>query len=83
MSETKTIAIKYYAALREQAGRSDEQRSTVAHSAWDLYQELAQEYDFSLTEKHLKVAINNAYQPLDSPLNSGDTIVFIPPVAGG
>jgi len=83
MSEPKTISIKYYAALREQAGRSEEQRSTSAGSALALYQELAQDYGFSLLEKQLKVAINSAYQPLSTELKSGDTIVFIPPVAGG
>lgn len=83
MSETKTVSIKYFAALREQAGRSDEQRVTGAVSALDLYQELCQDYAFSLAEKQLKVAINNAYQPLSTELKSGDSVVFIPPVAGG
>lgn len=77
------ITIKYFAALREQAGRSEEQRQSESTSAADLYQELAQSYGLTLTLKDLKVAINNCYQPLDTPLKNGDTVVFIPPVAGG
>lgn len=77
------IKIKYYAALREQTGLSEEDRETNARSAADLYQELAQFYQFTLSRDYLKVAINNQYQPLDSLLKPGDTVVFIPPVAGG
>jgi molybdopterin synthase sulfur carrier subunit len=31
----------------------------------------------------LKVAVNERYVPMDSPLRAGDQVVFIPPVAGG
>ena len=40
-------------------------------------------YKFDLAPKNLKVALNNWYSPLDSNLKDGDTLVFIPPVAGG
>lgn len=83
MSETKMISIKYFATLREQAGRSEEQRTTDAVSAFALYQELCQDYAFSLSENQLKVAINNTYQPMNTALKSGDSVVFIPPVGGG
>jgi molybdopterin synthase sulfur carrier subunit len=77
------ITIKYFAALREQAGRSEERRQTDVASAAELYRELQAEYGLSLDMQHLKVAINNQYCPLEQPLQSGDTVVFIPPVAGG
>lgn len=77
------ITIKYFAALREQAGRSEERRQTAVASAAELYRELQAEYGLSLDMQHLKVAINNQYCSLEQPLQSGDTVVFIPPVAGG
>jgi len=83
MTSPKILTIKYFAALREQAGRSEEQRQTEVGSAAELYTELAQAYDLKLALQDLKVAINNSYQPLETELQNGDTVVFIPPVSGG
>lgn len=83
MSEPKAVVIKYYATLREQAGRNDETRQSTAQTAAELYQELCADYGFSLNERQLKVAINSMYQPMSSLIQNGDTVVFIPPVAGG
>lgn len=78
-----TIDIRYFAALREQAGKSDEQRETSARTAGELYRDLQREYDFSLSADHIKVAVNEEYKTLDHTLAAGDEVVFIPPVSGG
>jgi molybdenum cofactor guanylyltransferase len=79
----KTLRVQYYAILREQAGRSDETLDTSAATPADLYAELRQRYPFQLSASQLKVALNSDFSDWHAPLNHGDTVVFIPPVAGG
>jgi len=78
-----TIRVQYYALLREQAGRSDETLTTGARDARELYAELSQRYPFTLSADELRVAINAEFGDWSQPLNAGDAVVFIPPVAGG
>ncbi len=80
---SKTIHIQYFAILREQRGVSEETLTTSATTATELYLELKEIYDFSLSSKVIRVAINNQFCPWETPLRSGDYVVFIPPVAGG
>jgi len=82
MSE-KAIRVQYYALLREQAGRSDETLTTGARDAGELYTELRQRYPFTLPMEMLRVAINAEFGEWSQPLEAGDVVVFIPPVAGG
>ena len=79
----KTVRIQYYAILREQAGRSEETLDTSAGTAAELYAELRQRHPFQLTSAQLKVALNSEFSDWQTPLKHGDTVVFIPPVAGG
>jgi molybdopterin-guanine dinucleotide biosynthesis protein A len=80
---TKTVRIQYYAILREQAGRSEETLDTSASTPADLYAELRQRHPFQLAPAQLKVALNSEFSDWQTPLKHGDTVVFIPPVAGG
>lgn len=79
----KTIRVQYYAILREQAGRSEETLDTSAGTPAELYAELRQRHPFQLTTTQLKVAMNSEFSDWQTPLKHGDTVVFIPPVAGG
>ena len=79
----KTVRIQYYAILREQAGRSEETLDTSAGTPAELYAELRQRHPFQLTSAQLKVALNSEFTDWQTPLKHGDTVVFIPPVAGG
>lgn len=78
-----TVTLRYYAQLREQAGTSVEQLNTGAQSLRELYSELRERHGFTLPEDTLKVAVNTRFSDWDHALNEHDTIVFIPPVAGG
>jgi molybdopterin-guanine dinucleotide biosynthesis protein A len=80
---TRTLRVQYFALLRDQAGRAEESLSTTATTASELYAELAARYGFTLAEGSLKVAINTEFANWSQPLAAGDTVVFIPPVAGG
>ena len=79
----KRIKVQYYALLREQAGRSDESVLTAAQTPRDLYNELKARYPFSLAPEMLRVAVNAEFGEWSQRLADGDSVVFIPPVAGG
>jgi molybdenum cofactor guanylyltransferase len=77
------INIQYYALLREQAGRSSETLVTNAATPRELYEQLRGRYPFSLAPEMLRVAVNSEFSDWEQPLSAGDSVVFIPPVAGG
>lgn len=79
----KTIRVQYFAILREQAGRGEDTLDTTASTAAELYDELRTRYPFKLAAQQLKVAVNADFSEWHTPLRHGDTVVFIPPVAGG
>jgi molybdopterin synthase sulfur carrier subunit len=78
-----TVILQYYAQLREQARIGSEQVNTSATSLHELYEELRARHGFSLSPDALKVAVNAQFSDWNRALHDGDTIVFIPPVAGG
>ncbi|MCC6486758.1 MAG: MoaD/ThiS family protein [Candidatus Hydrogenedentes bacterium] len=79
----KTVHVQYFAMLREQRGLSKETLATHAPSAAALYEELRAQHGFTLPLERMRVIVNEAFQPWDVSLSEGDTIVFVPPVAGG
>ena len=79
----KHIKVQYYALLREQAGRSDEALETAARTPRELYEELKVRHPFSLAPEMLRVAVNAEFGEWTQSLADGDSVVFIPPVAGG
>jgi molybdenum cofactor guanylyltransferase len=79
----RDIRVQYYALLREQAGRSDETLSTRSRTPRELYAELRARYPFTLPVEMLRVAVNAEFGDWGQPLQAGDAVVFIPPVAGG
>jgi molybdopterin-guanine dinucleotide biosynthesis protein A len=79
----RQLKIRYYALLREQAGRSEETLESTAATPADLYLDLASRYRFTLGMDQLKVAVNSEFCEWSQKLRQGDAVVFIPPVAGG
>lgn len=79
----KSINIEYYAILREQRGLSSETIESDAETAEDLYRELTGKHQFSMPLDTLKVVVNEEFREWNHAINEGDTVVFIPPVAGG
>ena len=80
---TLPIRLEYFALLREQRGLASETVQTAAATARALYQELASAHGFTLGVERVKVAINNEFASWDRALAANDSVVFIPPVAGG
>jgi molybdenum cofactor guanylyltransferase len=77
------VNIRYFALMREQAGRSEETVETTARTPADLYAELLDRYGFTLGPEQLKVAVNSEFADWSRNLAAGDAVVFLPPVAGG
>ena len=76
------VRVQYFAVLRERAGRASEEVETRAGTARELFAELDERYRFpKLTS--LKVAINDEFRDWGCAVADGDSVVFIPPVAGG
>lgn len=77
------IEVTYYALFREAAGCSGELIETDSSDAIALFELLAQKYGFRLGRAQVRLAVNDAFVDWNTPLTDGDSIVFIPPVAGG
>ena len=69
--------------LREQRGVARETLSTPATTAAALYDELRTRHGFSLPRDRVGAAVDESFVAWDTPLRDGQTVVFIPPVAGG
>ncbi len=80
---SKKLELYYFAALREQTGRAEETLCEAVDTPAELYRLLEQRYDLTLEPASLRVAVNDRFVAMDSPLADGDRVVFIPPVAGG
>ena len=78
----KTIHIEYFAALREHTGLSSEAIATDAQTVDQLYAELDGRHEFPAMGQ-LKVAVNDEFGDWQTGLADGDSVVFIPAVAGG
>ena len=83
VDEEKLVHIKYFALLREQRGVANESVQTRSQTARQLFNELCQRHRFSLGHDRLNVAVNEEFADWETRLNNEDTVVFIPPVAGG
>jgi len=79
----RRLNIQYFALLREQAGRSQETVTSDAADARALYAELSATRGLKLRPEQLRVAINETFADWSQSLSEGDTVVFLPPVAGG
>ena len=81
--QSRTITVEYFAMLREDSGRNEERVETTAESALELFRELQERHGFKLDPERLKVVVNEEFCEWSKELKDGDTVVFVPPVAGG
>lgn len=76
-----SITVKYFASLREQAGRGEAnlpaEGIATAADAWR-----AASGDLPMPA-NLLVAINQDYADLEASVRDGDEVAFFPPVTGG
>jgi molybdopterin converting factor subunit 1 len=82
-ASSRLIKIRFFAVLREQAGCSSLAVETDAATPAELYRELQASHRLTFRADLLRAAVNERYVAMDTPLKTGDQVVFIPPVAGG
>ena len=78
-----TLHIRYFAILKDQAGRTEEQIETPSKTPAELYAELTACHGFTLPPNLIRVAIGDEFASMNDQLKDGDQVTFIPPVAGG
>ena len=78
----KTLHVEYFAVLRELVGVERETLATDLSTPDALFAELRQRHSLPDVGR-MKVAVNAEFADWQAALQDGDTIVFIPPVAGG
>lgn len=79
----KSVNVRYFAALREQAGVENESVSGDFTTYADLYTLLMGKHGFTLPRAMIQVAVNDEFSQLSSPVVEGVRVVFLPPMAGG
>ena len=82
-TDSRKVLIQYFAILREEAGIPEEEIWTSAATAEELFEELRGRHGFALDRARLRLVVNEEFEDWSHEISEGDTIVFIPPVAGG
>jgi molybdopterin converting factor subunit 1 len=81
------ITIKYFANLREVAGKeSDELTASDGMTLEDLCNQLENSQSqivAMIRKKNVLVAINQEMASMDTPIKDGNEIAFLPPFSGG
>ena len=75
------VNVMYFAVFRERAGKSGETVDSSATTVGDLYLSLMPK--LALSPNLVRAAVNGEFVENDYAIAEGDTVVFIPPVAGG
>jgi sulfur-carrier protein len=76
-----SITVKYFALLREQAGKSEESMDfEEGMTVSDVWKKAMSEDTLPVK---IKVAVNLEYTRDDAELNDGDEVAFFPSVTGG
>ena len=80
-----TITIKFFAVYRDCYGEDTQQRTIPANSTVsDVLDQLIAEYPQLAQWRSLtRFGVNYQFVPPETRLNTGDEVVFIPPVSGG
>lgn len=79
----KTLKLQYFAAMRDFTGSTEEMLQTTAVTPEDVWIELVERYQVNLKKNSLKVVVNDEFADWTTTLDDGDSLVYLPPVAGG
>lgn len=81
---TMNVNVLYFASLADEANCHEEKVAVDASTSLaQLYAQLQQKHRFSRAQSDLRVAVNDYFAKWTDPIQEGDSIVFITPVAGG
>jgi molybdopterin converting factor subunit 1 len=77
------IQVRFFAALRAQAGTAVETVETSAPTVAALYQEMVALKHLSLPREQVRAAVYDEFVSWDTALSPGACVAFMPPVSGG
>ncbi len=77
------VTILYFGQLRQAAATGEEQVQTLSRTPSALIEERSRQLGFAYQPSTLRFARNESFCAADEPLADGDTIAFMPPMAGG
>ena len=77
------LTIRYFAKLKEEAGKASETVETKATTVSELWEDRARHHGFTLAADLVRAAQADEFCPWEAPLVPGVEVVFMPPVAGG
>ena len=77
------VQVHYFGVLQDQAGCASERFTTQADTTYELLKELQNKGRIVVSEKILRVALNDEFCNWSKPLSDGDNVAFMPPMAGG
>ena len=77
------VQLHYFGALQEQSGCASEQLTTTAGNIDELFKELQAAGRIVMPSEVLRVAVNDEFCNWSNPLSDGDSVAFMPPMAGG
>jgi molybdopterin converting factor subunit 1 len=85
VTETISVDLRYFAAMREALGRSSERLSVPAGTTASAMLDhlVAEQPKLDRMRSIVMVMVNQAYASPDTVLSDGDEVAFIPPVSGG
>lgn len=84
MASGATIEVLYFGRIAELTGRRSETVPWLAtDSGCDLLDRLRARHPALAQSTRLKLAINQAHSPEDSPISAGDEVAVFEPVTGG
>jgi sulfur-carrier protein len=78
-----TYDLLYFASLADRAGCPGESIESAAVDPAALYEEVRKRHAFTMSRERLRVAVNGRFVDWGHALQSGDEVVFLPPVSGG
>jgi molybdopterin synthase sulfur carrier subunit len=75
------IKVKYFASLREEFGRGDEDVNAASlKTVADVWKQVSNGQPL---KANILMAVNLEYVDADHPVQEGDEVAFFPPVTGG
>jgi len=75
------IKVKYFARLREEFGRGEEDINTTSiKTVADVWKQVSHDQPL---KANILMAVNLEYVDADHPVQEGDEVAFFPPVTGG
>ncbi|MBL8064946.1 MAG: MoaD/ThiS family protein [Chthonomonadaceae bacterium] len=77
------VKVLYFALLRERRGLSEEEIEGTFRTVNELYEHLDGLHRLGMAMSQLRAAVNGMFVDMGHELTESDTVVFIPPVAGG